>query len=641
MAQAEEQRAGLTKGCRLVFSPNSQQPELNPPQQQRLQNQKPFHFNMTGDPSIDSLVYQPGQKTSSTSTVPAQQEEMVSFDDPRFVNYLSQQHSPEAAEQAWANAVGWNRVSAGIDREILAMKAANPKLPGNLFTSIAESRKAELKAQAPGLAALEQAKQKLNTRMEAAKGTQSKFNGEQWAHYADLIGKGVSPFEATQETVSKVPFTSGESADPLKGYIGGSGGASVSGDNSAKSDYNIFSMTIDEYLALDQAAREKFVNGDVDQKQVTPVEQGNIDLTTRPVVSNPDGTISTIRSKSFNFDGQEVLLPTISDDGRGMTDDETVQQYLSTGKHLGKFSTPEEATTFAQELSRQQGENKAMGSLNYRPVRFPDEVQAEQAKEKPGYLTQFKNDFARDIDGLQMMTGGLLATAGKATGNLGAYSVGRDMLEANAALYLGGSEKKMDEYELLQQAHDQGVGFLFGLVLGVVFLLLVRPKGKSKFPKQVAFRLMAWGLILVIAMETSRFWVKGDFVAFIDAILRTSINAGLLWVIGYGFGWVKFYLIRRKKDGPSGAALTREEFSVANSSANQGDPQAQYQLALCYFHGQGVVKNTIEAYKWVLLAQAGGLSEARRLCDKIEKNLSRTEIAHGQHMASEFRKAES
>lgn len=191
-------------------------------------------------------------------------------------------------------------------------------------------------------------------------------------------------------------------------------------------------MTIDEYLALDEAARKKFIDGDVDQKQVTPVEQGNIDLTTRPVVSNPDGTISTVRSKSFNFDGQEVLLPTISDDGRGMTDDETVQQYLSTGKHLGKFSTPEEATTFAQELSRQQGENKAMGSLNFRPVRFPDEVQAEQTKEKPGYLTQFKNDFGRSVDGLQMMAGGLLATVGEATGNLGAYSVGLDMLEANS-----------------------------------------------------------------------------------------------------------------------------------------------------------------------------------------------------------------
>jgi len=84
------------------------------------------------------------------------------------------------------------------------------------------------------------------------------------------------------------------------------------------------------------------------------VEPGNIDLARRPVVRNDDGSISTVRSMSVNIDGQEVLIPTVSDDGRIMGDDEAVEQYRQTGRHLGKFRTPDEATTYAEDLHRQQ-----------------------------------------------------------------------------------------------------------------------------------------------------------------------------------------------------------------------------------------------------------------------------------------------
>ena len=92
---------------------------------------------------------------------------------------------------------------------------------------------------------------------------------------------------------------------------------------------------------------------------------GNIDINNRPVVNNKDGSISTIRSISVNEDGKSVLIPTISDDGRIMSNEEAIKQYRSSGKHLGKFNTEEEATVYAKQLSRQMGIKKQIGNKNY------------------------------------------------------------------------------------------------------------------------------------------------------------------------------------------------------------------------------------------------------------------------------------
>jgi hypothetical protein len=81
---------------------------------------------------------------------------------------------------------------------------------------------------------------------------------------------------------------------------------------------------------------------------------GNLDLSQRPSVPNPEGGTSSVLSMSIGVDGKEYLIPRVSRGGELLDEKGAIAEFERTGQHLGAFDSPENATKYAEALHRQQ-----------------------------------------------------------------------------------------------------------------------------------------------------------------------------------------------------------------------------------------------------------------------------------------------
>jgi hypothetical protein len=180
-------------------------------------------------------------------------------------------------------------------------------------------------------------------------------------------------------------------------------------------------------------------------------------------------------------------------------------------------------------------------------------------------------------------------------------------------------------------------GLLVGVTLGVLIFKWICPKGKSRSSGEMAKRWLAWGLLVSISTGMSYLFRRGGADGVAGGLLGVVVYSVLAWILGFLFGLIKFSLFPKIFiKSPAFNPLKPAEIPALREAAGRGDSSARYQLGMTYFAGEGVVKNHIEAYKWILLAQAGGHADAKRMSAQIEKTLSRQELAEGQKLATEI-----
>jgi TPR repeat protein len=89
-----------------------------------------------------------------------------------------------------------------------------------------------------------------------------------------------------------------------------------------------------------------------------------------------------------------------------------------------------------------------------------------------------------------------------------------------------------------------------------------------------------------------------------------------------------------------GNGVTQDTIEAAKwfgKAAGQGHMYAQYDIGVCYLNGSGVPKDYIEAAKRLSLASSKGHPNAKKQLSAVEQSMTAGQIADAQILVREFK----
>lgn len=132
------------------------------------------------------------------------------------------------------------------------------------------------------------------------------------------------------------------------------------------------------------------------RKRIDP-NAPTLDPASQPAYMDPASReISTVRTMGIGEDGKRVNIPTVpAEGGRLMSDEEAIQRYKDTGKHLGKFDTKEQSNAAAEALHQNEAAQIDTRDKGPQPVTPPPPPQPQLTPEMAKSLLDAFKDQSR------------------------------------------------------------------------------------------------------------------------------------------------------------------------------------------------------------------------------------------------------